>query len=180
MERITMKVWAVVSCSYLYVKQCTCLRSCSSPCTGWSHISLRCSWAGSDTWPPDGHWGSSFRRSDIEFHTALRGELWREKFLHEPTFCRRIWMLNRSDGLMRWKQDVWSVCVHQCRLTEWWLGGGRSLHACTVVGHVVVRAGTHRSTGAEQTQPLTLLPVTWVSHWCRETKHPIRKIVWNV
>lgn len=54
------------------------------------------------------------------------------------------------------------------RLTERGLGGGRPLHTCAVVGHVVVGAGAHRPAGAEQAQPFTLLPVTWISDWRRE------------
>lgn len=179
-----MKVGAGVSFSYLCGKQCMCLRSCSSLCTGWSHISLRCSWAGSDTWPPGGHWGSSSRRSDTVYRRARRGELCRGNSMMKPTFCIQHltvkvpwWKPPRSS--VKWKQWIRllfyrsAICmctsVHCiCRLTEWWLGGGRSLHACAIVGHVVVRAGTHWSAGAEQTQPLTLLPVTWVSHWCRK------------
>lgn len=51
-------------------------------------------------------------------------------------------------------------------LTEGGLGGGGPLHARAVVGHVVVGAGAHRPAGAEQAQPLALLPVARVGgHW---------------
>lgn len=51
-------------------------------------------------------------------------------------------------------------------LTERGLGGGGPLHARAVVGHVVVGAGAHRPAGAEQAQPLALLPVARVGgHW---------------
>lgn len=65
--------------------------------------------------------------------------------------------------MLGWKRFC-SRSVH----TERRLGGIRLLHTRAIVCNVVVGAGAHRPTGAEQTQPLTLLPVTWVSHWCRE------------
>lgn len=60
--------------------------------------------------------------------------------------------------------SVNDLCVRG--LTERGLGGGGPLHARAVVGHVVVGAGAHRPAGAEQAQPLALLPVTRVGgHW---------------
>ena len=65
-----------------------------------------------------------------------------------------------------------SACrgVSAYRLTDRGLCGLRPLHAGAVVGHVFIRAGAHWSTGAEQTQPLTLLPVAWVRHWHSKIK----------
>jgi hypothetical protein len=40
----------------------------------------------------------------------------------------------------------------------------RELHTGSVVQGASVGTGTDWTTGAEQTQPLTLLPVTWVGH----------------
>lgn len=58
----------------------------------------------------------------------------------------------------------------QClgKLTEWGLCGHRLLHAGAVIGHIFIRARAHWSTGAEQTKPLTFLPVAWVRHWHRK------------
>lgn len=53
------------------------------------------------------------------------------------------------------------------KLTEWGLCGCWPLHAGAVISHIFIWAGAHWSAGAEQTQPLTFLPVTWVSH-CTE------------
>lgn len=45
------------------------------------------------------------------------------------------------------------------------LGWAGSLHTGPVFGHVVIGTGAHWSTGAQQTQPLTFLAVTWVCHF---------------
>lgn len=158
-----------MSGSHLYEKQCTCPRSCSSPGTDWSRISPRCSWAGSGTWPPGGHWGSSCRRADTVGRRVQREGLQRGRgSTVRQGYMRSVWF-------------YYVVCTVSavCWLTERGLGGGRPLHTCAVVGHVVVRAGAHRPAGAEQAQPFALLPVTWVSDWRREGETS-GKITWRV
>lgn len=49
-------------------------------------------------------------------------------------------------------------------LTDGGLSGWRQFHTRAIISHTIVRAGTHWTTGAEQTQPFTLLPVAWVRH----------------
>lgn len=80
-------------------------------------------------------------------------------------------------------ETLW-LRAHKCErlargLTERGLGGGGPLHARAVVGHVVVGAGAHRPAGAEQAQPLALLPVTRVGgHWRegeKERERDVRK-----
>lgn len=55
-------------------------------------------------------------------------------------------------------------------LTDGGLGGGGHLHTSAIVRYVVIRAGAHWPAGTEQTQPFTLLPITWVSH-CKKKKY---------
>lgn len=74
--------------SYQCVKQYRCLHSCSNPCTGWSRTFLRCSWADSDTWPPDERWGSSCRRSDTEVHRVLMVALQRRNSIIGKDFSK--------------------------------------------------------------------------------------------
>lgn len=58
-------------------------------------------------------------------------------------------------------------------LTDGGLGGGGHLHTGAIVRYVVVRAGAHWPAGTEQTQPFTLLPITWVSHCNKKYKNPL-------
>lgn len=43
--------------------------------------------------------------------------------------------------------------------------GGGDLHTSAIVQLVTVGTGANRTTGTQQTKPLTLLPVTWIGHW---------------
>lgn len=45
------------------------------------------------------------------------------------------------------------------------LGRAGPLHTRPVFGHVVIGTGAHWSTGAQQTQPLAFLTITWVCHF---------------
>lgn len=71
--------------------------------------------------------------------------------------------------------QVRCTCIY--RLTEGRLCGTRLFHACAVVCSIIVRAGANWPAGAEETQPLTLFLVTWVSYWKRQKQDAVRKSV---
>lgn len=135
---------------------CMCLRSCSSPCTDQSHTGLLHSSAGSDTWAACRHSGNSCHHSNTEPSRDHLGELWR--------------MFPKSCGAIKLLQCGCFVCGGTSSLTDRRQCGGGQLHTCAVVQCASIGTGAHWSTGAQQTQPLTFLPVTWISHWKRQTE----------
>lgn len=113
------KIYESNKSSYQCVKQYRCLHSCSNPCTGWSRTFLRCSWADSDTWPPDERWGSSCRRSDTEVHRVLMVALQRRNSIIGKDFSKTRFFFHIS---IRWE------CVRTYRTVTAW--GWVSPHMC--------------------------------------------------
>lgn len=73
------------------------------------------------------------------------------------------------------KNTTWncSICFpfssilkgHSCILTDRGQCWGRNLDTGATVQYSAIGTHAHWTAGAEQTQPLTLLPVTWVGHY---------------